>query len=215
MRKRLELAGEKFGRLRAISQIGVEKRTGRVLWLCVCDCGKETQSSGPALKAGQKKSCGCLARENSITHGATRHRIITPEFAIWRSMLGRCRNKNCKSWKRYGGRGIEVCERWNEFQNFYDDMGDRPPGLELERIDNDGNYEPGNCRWASHVEQANNRRNNRFLEARGQKMTIAQWSRETGLLQSTIWQRMARGWPASDILATEKFREGSRKHSVL
>lgn len=120
----------------------------------------------------------------------------TQTFRRWAAMLNRCMNQRAACFKNYGGRGIKVCERWMRFENFYADMGDCPPGLSLDRIDNDGNYEPANCRWATIVEQARNKRNTVLIAAFGVKRTIEEWSRETGLPWGTIYGRaILRSWP--------------------
>jgi len=121
-------------------------------------------------------------------------------------MFQRCYNKNCGNYKRYGGRGISVCERWHTFENFLADMGDRPTGKTLDRYpDNDGNYEPGNCRWATRNEQNNNKRTSRFIEHDGRRKTIQQWSVELGLTQETIVWRLNAGLPIDKVLSRDRF----------
>jgi len=121
---------------------------------------------------------------------------IKRTYAIWRGMRSRCLNKKRSSYRFYGGRGIEVCERWNSFPNFRSDMGNAPVGKTLDRIDNNGNYEHGNCRWATRKEQSNNTRSNVHLTVQGRTQTIMQWSEEKGIEWSTIFYRLARGWSA-------------------
>src|SRR5208282_2915429 len=151
----LQLSGQRFGRL-LVLELGKERgRTGASYWLCQCDCGKETFVRGSDLKSGVTKSCGCLKKEawrHTVRHGL--YKSLT--YSTWRSMRSRCSNPNDPSYKYYGARGIAVCERWNRFEDFLEDMGDRPLGptfFSLDRIDNNGNYEPGNCRWATHLQQ--------------------------------------------------------------
>lgn len=121
-------------------------------------------------------------------------------FDIWRHMMARCRNPKWRNYKLYGGRGIDVCERWMDFWNFVADMGPRPTGQTIERKDNNGNYEPGNCRWATPAEQGNNRRTNVLITVNGETKTMSQWSRETGIGLTTIRARLARGWAPDDVV---------------
>lgn len=123
---------------------------------------------------------------------------------IWLGVKQRCLNPKNPQFARYGGRGIEICERWLSFQNFYADMGEPPGGLTIERIDNDGNYEPSNCRWATRREQQNNRSVNRFIEFRGQRQTVAQWADELGIHRNTLEQRLDADWAIDRALAPEK-----------
>lgn len=167
-----EFTGVRFGRLVAMSRTELPSR--RSAWLCVCDCGAEKIVSQINLRTGKTSSCGCLIAEKLSAglagkkHGLSR----TPEHKAWTSLRERCSNPSLKSYHRYGGRGISVCARWDEFQNFLEDMGPRPsPYHSIDRIDVNGNYEPGNCRWATSSTQGNNRENNRHIEVNGVTMT--------------------------------------------
>src|SRR6185436_7503476 len=124
----------------------------------------------------------------------------TPIYAVWRSILTRCLNPRSPPYRHYGGRGIKICERWLDFENFLADMGEQPAGLEIERIDNDGDYEPNNCRWASKREQANNRRSSVFFELNGERMPVTHWCDRLGMKHSTLWTRVARGWSIQEAL---------------
>ncbi len=164
----IDESGNRYGRL-TITGLS-EKQPGRKLyWLCKCDCGNISDVRGDHLRAGTVKSCGCLCVDHcrkglAATHGEARDRGPTAEYRIWAGMLGRCVNPRRPEFKNYGGRGISVCVRWRKYENFLADMG-RCNGLTIDRIDSDGNYEPGNCRWATLTEQARNRRTNKLTYA--------------------------------------------------
>lgn len=177
-----DLTGQRFGRLIAIKQNGRNKE-GRVLWNCVCDCGNITTIVGHSLVRGASNSCGCLRKElvlkKNLTHGQSFKDKTTKEFTAWMNIKNRCYNINNKSYKNYGGRGIKICDRWlNSFENFYSDMGESPSSSHsLDRYpNNDGDYEPTNCRWATLEEQAGNKRNNRWLQNGKQKMILSEWA---------------------------------------
>lgn len=194
-----DLSGERFGRLLVLQRDGCNKH-GQIKWWCECDCGACKHVLGGMLRSGMTQSCGCIKRE-SIAKVNYKHGMKdTPIHRIWWAMMQRCHDKNSQAYPRYGGRGINVCARWQEFAAFYADMGDRPAGMSLERINNDGDYEPGNVRWASSKDQANNRRSNRFIEHNGERLTVAQWAAKSGVPMGTLWSRLKRGINIAEAL---------------
>jgi len=192
---RIELTGLKFGRLLVIRSVRKADQA-RLFWECQCDCGKTVVICGQNLRIGMTQSCGCLQKERVLEtcfkHGLSHTSIHN----TWMSMKQRCEDDHCKAYPQYGGRGIKVCERWHEFNNFYADMGLPPQkGMTLDRFpNNDGNYEPGNVRWATKKEQANNRRSSHLLTFEGKTQTIAQWEDEVGHRRGVINNRLFRGW---------------------
>ena len=204
--------GRRFGRLVVIQLASGRERTHVD---CACDCGRQVVVPRASL-AGTKlhtRSCGCLRREKArevrLKHGhspwgARPSRV----YGIWTDMKKRCANSNSNRWEDYGGRGIEVCQRWNEFSNFLADMGE-PPTAEhsLDRIDVNGRYEPSNCRWASRMEQAANTRANKVLSYRGENLHIAEWARRLNVSASLISQRIILGWSVEDALTKPSQRQ--------
>jgi hypothetical protein len=154
----VDMAGRRFGRLIVLTLCSERSRWRKAIWACKCDCGAQCAVVGKELRSGRTRSCGCFRREVSRRRMTTHGRSGTRAYRCWRAMLQRCFYSNGQAYSRYGGRGITVCERWLIFENFYRDMGDPLPGQSLDRIDNDGNYEPSNCRWATASQQVLNRR---------------------------------------------------------
>lgn len=180
-----------------------QKRWGNCLWLCQCDCGRQLTVLSNNLSRGYTKSCGCLRHNRLKTHGLSKSRT----YAIWRAMRMRCANMKDASYPYYGARGIKVCERWRSFENFLADMGKRPsPEYSLDRYpDNDGNYEPGNVRWATQKEQSNNTRHNVWIEFNGERRTVRQWAKTMRINECTLHRRLRSGWSTEKAL-TEKVR---------
>ena len=157
------MKAKRFGRVIAVEFSRIQK--GNHYWKCICDCGTTKDMRIGHLVSGAVRSCGCLKREVWIKERTSHGLRKTKEYQIWSSMMTRCSNKKTKCYKNYGGRGIKVCKRWLKFENFYNDMGCRPSNKHsIDRVNNDGNYEPSNCRWATIKQQANNRRNKKIKE---------------------------------------------------
>jgi len=198
--------GMKFGFLTTLRQ---EKKDGRWHWLVKCDCGNQKlmQHSSLNRKIRPSKSCGCkrveLLRKAQTKHGCS-VKDDSPEyrtFVTWQAMLWRCHNKSRRDYADYGGRGITVCRRWiDSFEEFRADMGIKPDGMTLGRIDNDLGYGPDNCRWESPKQQARNKRNNHLVEWRGAIKTITEWALETGIEKSKLRQRIVSGWPVEKAM---------------
>lgn len=187
----IDLVGRRFGRLRVTAFLGRVVGGGgqkRSVWACLCDCGGETQVAGGNLRSSSIKSCGCLRLEvlDKTSHGLSG----TSHYGIWKKILRRCNDPTDGSYKRYGGRGISVCTRWHDLENFVVDMGPRPAGTSIERDNNNGPYSKANCRWATAIEQANNKRNSRVVEFDGRRQTVAMWAREFGVSPFHLYNRL-------------------------
>lgn len=201
MPKKLELAGKRFGRLLVIEESSKDAH-GAYMWSCRCDCGVTTSVRGSHLKSGVTRSCGCGAREalqaSLVTHGMT----DTPLYQRWRSMINRVSLPANKHYRNYGGRGIKACNRWLSFENFAEDMGSTfVPDLELDRVDVNGDYSPGNCRWATRVEQQRNRRNNHLVTFGRKTCTVQEWGELLEVKPNTIITRLRRGWSVERALS--------------
>lgn len=190
-------------RIKSLTPAG-HNANGKLMVLLECQCGnkKVVRKDHAGVRT---LSCGCLhsdvVRTITRTHGHNpSSRCKSPTYSSWQNMKKRCMNPLSIQWKDYGGRGIGMCERWMKFENFLADMGVRPPLHSLDRISNDGNYEPGNCRWSTAQEQCNNSRRNRYLTFNGAKRSVADWSRIVGLSPYTLLRRINRGWDTEKAL---------------
>ena len=185
------------------------------MWLCRCDCGKQSNVQALNLRSGGSKSCGCSRDDNRHLPAAKHNMCKTKEYAAWRAALNRCNNPNVESYPRYGGRGIAVCNRWDSFENFFEDMGKAPSkDHSLGRIDNEGNYEPTNCEWQTIVEQGSNKSNNINLSLNGKTQTASAWCRELGIKSSCMFARIASGWSDEKILTTPVKFYDIQKNSI-
>jgi hypothetical protein len=175
-----------------------------------CDCGK-VKSKKCSIEGRVFKGAKCRACSNAdssarcragVKHGHAKKGARTPTYLTWADMLKRCENETATHFASYGGRGIKVCDRWHDFAHFLADMGERPTGMSIDRINNDGNYEPGNCRWASDTEQANNKTTSHLVTAGGETKTVAMWARSQGLPREVIRGRLRLGWEPNRAVFT-------------
>lgn len=207
----IDMAGQRHGRLL------VTRRAGSIgklaAWHCLCDCGREAVVCGAKMRSGNTLSCGCLHNDTLVArttkHGAAKSAACpngSREYRSWCAAKTRCYNQKFASYPNYGGRGITICDRWRfNFADFLSDMGLCPHGHSLDRIDNNGPYAPGNCRWATGVTQANNTRANHFVEHGNERHTVAEWERIKGWKEGVLKRRLLSGWPVERAL-TEPVR---------
>lgn len=199
-----DIAGQTFGVLTVIDCVGTYD--GNAHWSCRCSCGCLVVARGDHLRRGATRSCGASAcrkpwRKTGI--GSRGNLSRSTEYVIWNGIVHRCTNPNYEGYRNYGARGIKVCDRWLDFQNFLADMGERPAGMSIDRIDNDGDYCPENCRWATQKEQARNTRSIRLIEHRGRTQPLSAWCEELGLPTSTLKNRLdTLGWSVERSLTT-------------
>ena len=198
MARYINEVGNRYGRLLVLKR-SVNKN-GRTCFKCICDCGNVKNILGQSLRSGLTVSCGCYNKEKKSTkrHGM----YLSKTYNTWSSMIQRCCNIKNTNYHHYGGRGIEVCKRWEKFENFLEDMGERPEGKTLDRIDNDGDYKPSNCRWATQKEQTNNCRKNIYITYKGQTLTRKQWAEKMSVSPSTLRARIEDyGWSIERALS--------------
>src|SRR3990167_5409886 len=207
----IDRTGQRFTRLTVLRRAPRHVRHGgKAAWVCRCDCGVTSVVTSGNLRQGLVKSCGCLrsekARDRLLTHGEGRTSHQSREYRAWCNMKTRCDNPRASQYADYGGRGIRVCDRWREsYEAFLADMGRCPPRHSLDRKDNNGQYEPENCRWAKRLVQANNKRNNRVLAFNGESLTLPEWARQLGVPRDTLKRRILLGWSIERAL-TEPLR---------
>lgn len=198
-----DLTGKKFNRLTAVEVVGKDKH-GNMLWLCKCDCGNATIIPTNKLTSNKTKSCGCLKKETAkppviVKHGMSYSRL----YQVWKDMKGRCYRPTSTRYYTHGARGVKVCAEWQTFEPFYKWAlsNGYQENLTLDRINNDGNYEPSNCRWATMKTQANNRRTNHFLTYKGETHTLKEWAEIIGINYNTLVGRINRlGWSIEKTL---------------
>lgn len=209
----VDLTGKRFGRLTVLGfshKVVYSQTNVRYYWNCRCDCGTEKLVLASQLRGGTL-SCGCLTKErHPRKHGMSKHRL----FGIWHSMIERCENPHCRAYKDYGDRGISVCEEWHESKNFFDWAlaNGYSEELSIDRIDVDGNYEPGNCRWADTYTQANNTRKNHYLTINGETKTVAQWAAQNNISYKLVYARIKMGWSFEEAVTkpVRKMKRGKQ-----
>ena len=202
MKKPADLSGKRFGFLTAI-RLTDNYIAGKGKWLCQCDCGNHTEVFSTNLTRLHTKSCGCHKKANyktmNLKHGATAGRMgdknsYPSSYKIWCSMKQRCYDQNLPQYKFYGARGISVCERWHDYANFIADMGEPPAEMSLDRIDNNGDYSPENCRWTDWKTQQRNKRNAHLITYQGETKSLAEWADHLGISRGKLHNRIFRGW---------------------
>lgn len=206
MSAKKDLTGLRFNRWLVICEASEDNPNGP-RWESMCDCGSVAIVQGRHLRSGKSRSCGCLQREEAAARHLTHGQVRTRAWVSWCQMRQRCTNPKSTKWHRYGGRGISVCERWMTFENFHADMGDPPKGTSIDRINNDGNYEPGNCQWSPPYIQARNTSRNILVDYDGRSQTISEWSRETGVDDGTLSYRLRKGILPPELFAATRVGE--------
>lgn len=209
MPKFIDRTGKTYGYLTVIC-VADFKRGNKIVWKCSCKCGNIAFVAAGDL--WNTKSCGCYRIEelkknpHFMTHGYTRNRKTSSTYKTWAGMKQRCLNPKSQSYEYYGGRGIKICDKWLEYENFLSDMGERPIDKHvIDRINNNGNYEPGNCRWATNEISLNNTSRNSNITFKNKTLTLTQWSRKIKIPVSTIQNRLKRGWSIEKTLTEPNY----------
>lgn len=217
------ITGQQFGRWIVLNEAKEQKRGQHTMWTCRCRCGTIRDVDGRTLRSGLSQSCGCFKLEKTIAR-LTKHGHAagnqTKAYRCWCALRSRCMNPNQQStWLKYGGRGITFCKRWESYENFLADMGEPPtPEHSIDRIDNDGNYEPGNCRWATNQEQARNRRSTHLYDYGGRSKTLGAWAAQYGIPEGVLLHRLQRNWPIETALQQpirKRPKHGATREDVL
>lgn len=205
----IDITGQRFGMWIVLKQLPSFKRQSR--WLCKCDCGVDRSVTYSSLKNNTSKSCGCVSKisKTNIINTGTHKMTKTKLYRVFAGIKRRCYNKNDQAYNDYGGRGIKMCVQWlNSFEAFYNWAHDNgyKPGLTIDRKDNNGNYEPGNCRWVTRKEQALNRRSNVFITYNNITKTQSEWADDMKIDRNTIAWRVKNNWPLEKVLTNKKFK---------
>lgn len=198
------MIGTKYNRLTIIEE--APRRRYNQYFLCLCDCGVKKEIKFYDIKTGMTKSCGCLSKdvttERNLKHSLSKHSA----YHTWNGIVDRCRNPKNAMWRHYGGRGIDVCEEWLDVMSFINDMGEKPKGMQIDRIDNNKGYYKENCRWVVSKENNRNKRTNLFISYNGETKCITDWAEVTGIHKSIIRQRLKYKWTPEEILTKKDFR---------
>lgn len=206
----IDMTGKQFGLLKVIRRGERYPNSRTAVWICACECGREVRTTGALLRAGRFRSCGNRGCRNGgkVTHGCSKG---SRAYHAWMGMKARCYNPRGKAFQDYGGRGISVCQRWMIFENFLADMGEPPDGMTIDRFpNNNGNYEPGNCRWATREQQANNTRRNRVIVTSQGNLSVTQAASVAGVTYDAILLRIRNGAKGDDVIVPNKRRRRSQ-----
>lgn len=206
------LTDQRFGRLVARTLSPERTRKSGAIWICECDCGTVLPVPTVGLSTGNTQSCGCLQRDRASETNQTHKQSATRTYWAWGNMKKRCQGPGNSHYHRYGGRGIRVCDRWaTSFENFLADMGEAPPGLSVERKDNNGHYSPENCVWATAEQQGRNKSTNHIIIVDGVAKTLGEWCKQYSLNYSAVINRQKHGWPKERWFEPARVWPGSKK----